>query len=242
MIVETDGAVIAAGRSHRGLQLADNGDAMAGSATAERTIVVLADGLSPGRRADPTARIAVETGHAELAREVPGRSPGGATAAAFAAADAGVSVRAQPGHPHPPATTYLSAVLTHGVQPEIVIVSVGDTRAYWISAPGNLEESRLLTVDDAVNGAGLTRWLGAGAPPTAASAQTLYPRGPGVLVLVTDGLWRNLPDVEALRRAAGPHLFDDPVAAADAIVAAALAAGATDNVSSVVVMVAPAVM
>jgi PPM family protein phosphatase len=135
---------------------------------------------------------------------------------------------------------------------EITVGWVGDSRAYWLAAPGAAEPGRLLTVDHSwaveVVSTGvldmaaaladprahaITRWLGAGGEPEPGIV-TFRPVGPGLLLLCTDGLWNYRPDAAELAEIALPALAGGgPLAAARALTTVALDAGGRDNITVV---------
>jgi serine/threonine protein phosphatase PrpC len=139
--------------------------------------------------------------------------------------------------------------------PEIVVGSVGDSRAYWTDATG----TRQLTVDDSwaeeqvaeglmsateamrdPRSHSITHWIGADAPDRPARVITLVPDRPGRLVLCTDGLWNYVATPGALH-----HLIEllPPGASAAALARAladvALHRGGRDNITVVVIDVDP---
>jgi len=179
----------------------------------------------------------------------------GHTRSAVVAAAAAAAAVVPRGTPEPAACTLVCGV--HDLAGGVLTVGwVGDSRAYWLAEPGAAEPARLLTADhtaEAAAAAGtldpglaavrpdaITRWLGADgdAEPDVVA---LTPAGPGALLLCTDGLWKYLPDADALAALALPALRSGgPHAAAAALTAAALTAGGADNVTVAVVPV-PAV-
>jgi serine/threonine protein phosphatase PrpC len=151
-----------------------------------------------------------------------------------------------------PSCTLVGVVCRDG---ELVIGSVGDSRAYWI-AP---EDSRRLTVDHSwvqeQVAAGLlsereagadprahsiTRWVGRDAPEDEPQILAVRPAGPGRLVLCSDGLWNYTPEateIAALLDALPPRTA--AIAAARSLADAALAAGGHDNITVAVLDVTP---
>lgn len=129
-------------------------------------------------------------------------------------------------------TTLLACVLQG---PQLQVVHVGDSRLYrWRG--GALQR---LTTDHAVREPDnrLLRCVGGGSrscvPDLLAEAAVAGDR----LLLCTDGVWASVPEPELTTRlAAGP-----PQAAAEALVAAALAHGGPDNATAVVLEIGPAV-
>jgi serine/threonine protein phosphatase PrpC len=137
---------------------------------------------------------------------------------------------------------------------EVVVASVGDSRAYWIDS----QETRRLTVDDSwaeeqvadglltVDQAAMdprahsiTHWIGADAPDRAPPLTTFSAARPGRLLLCTDGLWNYLTSPAEL----GELVDTLPTGASAAAVARALtdtaiARGGRDNVTVAVVDIA----
>jgi serine/threonine protein phosphatase PrpC len=151
-----------------------------------------------------------------------------------------------------PSCTLVSA-LCRG--PEVLVAWVGDSRAYWFDA----DESHQLTVDDSFAEEGIakglftpeqaakspflhsiTHWVGPDSPERPPRLTALRPERPGRLVLCTDGLWNYAPGADELARLVGAL----PDGAAPAAVARALAdtandRGGHDNITVVVVDIAP---
>jgi serine/threonine protein phosphatase PrpC len=132
---------------------------------------------------------------------------------------------------------------------------VGDSRAYWLGPTG----VRQLTADDSWAGeqmaAGLmteqqaeadtrahaiTRWLGSDAPEGPPQVTTFTPGDPGRLVVCSDGLWNYLTTPEQMAQLieAEPARAS-PLAAAQTLTQFALDAGGHDNITVVVVDLAP---
>lgn len=219
---------------------------------------VVCDGVSSTRGSELAARVAADAALEQLLRAGPGPSGRGdgerrtrAAVAAAAAAAVGVAPRgAGRTDPDAPSCTLVCG-LVDPAGPVITVGWAGDSRAYWLAA-GGVEPGRLLTADhvaatappgtvDPVAAAArpdaITRWLGAGGRPEP-DVVTLAPRGPGALLLCSDGLWKYLPDAADLAALALPALRDGgPAAAAAVLTAAALAAGGEDNVTVAVVPV-----
>ncbi|MEU8527698.1 MULTISPECIES: PP2C family protein-serine/threonine phosphatase [Streptomyces] len=241
----------AAGVSDRGLVREVNADAMAVRTSGPWTVGVACDGVSMTPRSDRAALLAAEVGASATAA---GLSDGalpevalseGARAAGRAVARL-VPPGAAPGET-PPACTYVAAV----VGPEgFWCAGIGDSRAYWIPDEG---PGTLLTEDDTGADEALTAWLGAGSghadggagsgSAEGAGADAPLPRirslrtaVPGRLLLCTDGLWRHLPDLAALRARLRPG-GGEPLADARALVAHALGLGGADNITAVVLSV-----
>ena len=147
------------------------------------------------------------------------------------------------GLPSGPACTVVAAVVTEG---SATVGWVGDSRAYWLPDGG---PGALLTADDSwlaqtvAAGADaaraaldprahtITAWLGAGAPTLDVHVTTVPPEGPGTLVLCTDGLWNYHEAPDDLAAELPADAARDPLGAARALVAAALARGGRDNIT-----------
>ncbi|MDY7105322.1 MAG: protein phosphatase 2C domain-containing protein [Actinomycetota bacterium] len=138
-----------------------------------------------------------------------------------------------------------------GTGPEVVVVHVGDSRAYrWRggtlarltadhSVAGDLLRAGELAEDEARSHPArhvLTRALGTG-PPSAVERAAFRAEPADRFVLCSDGLNDELDDAGI---AAVLGAGDDATAAAERLVAAALGAGGRDNVSVIVLDVVPA--
>jgi hypothetical protein len=100
------------------------------------------------------------------------------------------------GYALPPATTYLSIdTRTRTVNGTVlaVLAAVGDTRAYWLPAPGTTATAGLATpslfIEGETSGGIMITWLAPDYHPAPAIA-TFELVGPGLLIVVTDGAWR----------------------------------------------------
>lgn len=151
-----------------------------------------------------------------------------------------------------PSCTLVSAIWREG---EIVVGSIGDSRAYWLASG----DARLLTVDDSWAteqvAAGLlepdaaaadprahaiTRWLGPDIDDPTPQLHTFTPDGPGRLVLCSDGLWNYAPaPADLLDLLANLPPKASPIIVARALVEVALARGGRDNITVVVIDIAP---
>lgn len=253
--VETDLGVLA-GVSDRGLVHRRNEDAIAlgrvvtaGSDGDRPQAAVVCDGVSSTLHPEEAARAAADAAldvllceHGELPAGPGLRMRAAVAAAAGAVAELG-------GGSGGPSCTLVAAHVDGG---EITVGWVGDSRAYWLPDTGT---GRRLTSDhswaaemvavgllDAAAAAAdrrahaITRWLGPQDHP-APDVTTLRPDGPGVLLLCSDGLWNYLPEPSEL--AVVVHAAGTSAAAADALTRAALDAGGRDNISVVVLPVAP---
>ncbi|MFF5263546.1 protein phosphatase 2C domain-containing protein [Actinomadura viridis] len=217
--------VRAAGVSDLGRRRSRNEDALAMAALPRAVCAVVCDGVASAPGSDQAAQVAADTGAATLAqRLVAGDGPETATRGALDRAREAVE-KLSGSRRNPPACTYVSAV----VAPQSVTIGwVGDSRAYWINGSGD-SGSALLTRDDSwadlmiarrtmtADAARadprahlLTGWLGADADTFAPHAVTFRPRGPGLVVICSDGLWNHLPEPAALEAATYAAAAMDP--------------------------------
>src|SRR5215207_9661124 len=161
-------------------------------------------------------------------------------AAAARAAAAAVAALGDPGHA--PACTLVAAVLEPGV---LRVVSIGDSRAYWVPDDGPAE---LVTEDDSwaagavragedpdlawadARAHTLTRWLGADAR-VPAEVRTVRLDRPGLVVLCSDGLWNYLLEPAEFGAAVRAAYAGDLLEAANSLVALALDRGGRDNIT-----------
>ncbi|MFI6514628.1 PP2C family protein-serine/threonine phosphatase [Spirillospora sp. NPDC050679] len=226
----------AAGVSDRGKRRDVNADAMALTTTGTWTIGVVCDGVSMSPRADRAAQLAAETGTTTLtarleAADLPETALiDAAMSAARAVTALAASVNAAP------ACTYVAGI----AGPDgIWTCSVGDSRAYWLPDEG---PGMPLTQDDVGHHEVLAGWLGADAGEVTPQVRSYRALDPGRLLLCTDGLWRYLPDAEALKAElvlgpvgtlSGGDLLED----ARALVRYALDAGGHDNVTALLIPV-----
>jgi PPM family protein phosphatase len=255
--IELDLAVAAAvsdrGRVHRRNEDAFHVEVI----TESRVVAVICDGISSASAGDVAARRAAEAAGRVLASAIadPTRDAGAATMEAIEAANGVVvqvpwTTRIDRGMP---SCTLVCAVCRDG---EIVVGSVGDSRAYWIDSGG----ARQLTVDDPwaeeqVAGGlltaeqafrdprshSITHWIGGDAPGRPPRLATLRPDGPGRLLLCSDGLWNYVASaselgelIEALPPGASP------AAVARALTDTAVERGGRDNITVAVVDIYPA--
>jgi serine/threonine protein phosphatase PrpC len=229
-----------AGVSDRGLRHARNEDALGLAATDAVRIAIICDGVSTTQGAEDASLIGVRAATAVLARQI--RT--GAPAAAATRTAAAAAARAVAGLPRSggewPSCTFVSAV----VDPEAVTAGwLGDCRVYWLG-----DEPALLTHDDSwaaqmvASGAlsaaeayadnrahTIVRWLGADAADVEPSVVTFTPRGPGAVLVCSDGLWNYVPEPKDLARAVAGTT--GPLDAARALVERALRDGGRDNIT-----------
>jgi serine/threonine protein phosphatase PrpC len=233
--------------SDRGLVHVDNEDAGAVAEVAGRTIAVVCDGVSSAPRAAEAAQTAVATA-IEMLRGLPPTTPiqAGLSNAIEAAADAVEALAAAAPDGNAPACTFVAVVADPaGV---LHVAHVGDSRAYWLPDSG---EPCQLTVDDswateAIDAGldparawadsrahALTGWLGADAGSVRPHVALLPVRGPGLVVLCSDGLWNYLIELadfaDRVRRAARDGA--DLLGCARLLVEFARSQGGRDNIT-----------
>ena len=149
-----------------------------------------------------------------------------------------------------PSTTMVIGVVADG---RITVANIGDSRAYWLGAGPSA--ARLLTVDDSwaqesiAEGIApavayahpeahtITRWVGADADSVVPTVVSFDATEVGLLVLCTDGLWNYFEDPRQLGAVIPDWATSLPVAIAERLTDAALAAGGHDNVTVVVMPV-----
>jgi serine/threonine protein phosphatase PrpC len=217
-----------------------------------RVAAVVCDGISSASSGDVAAQRAAAAAAGTLALALTDSARDG-TAVTLDAINAAYSAVGQVpwtrrGDRATPSCTLVSGLWRDG---EVVVSSVGDSRAYWIDSEG----ARQLTVDDSwaeeqVAGGlltasqaaqdprshSITHWIGVDAPERPPRLATVIPDGPARLLLCTDGLWNYLAGaaelgelVDALPSGASP------AAVARALTDTAIARGGRDNVTVAVV-------
>jgi PPM family protein phosphatase len=247
------------GVSDKGKRRARNEDSMAfgtvlGGDGPPTVVAVVCDGVATSDRADSASQRAVDEATTVLLDAVlENGDPAAATKAAVARAIEVVSELADPSVPGTaPSCTFVSAVVT---PTEVTVGSVGDSRVYWLAAPGSpAMSSRLLTVDDTVatdlmaeglssaeansvyQAHALSKWIGADAGEIEPRVTTLRPGGPGHVLLCSDGLWNYAPDPATL---AEIMPAEGGMTAADELTKFALKLGGHDNITTVLVPFPP---
>ncbi|HEX3333456.1 MAG TPA: PP2C family serine/threonine-protein phosphatase [Acidimicrobiales bacterium] len=256
---ERDLGVIAA-VTDRGKRRHRNEDAMAIAAVNDRFVAVVCDGVASTANPHLAARAAADATLAVLepllhAPRWPEAAPlGDLLAEAFAEAQAAVTLVSDDepdGNDLSPSTTLVAAVVTTD---GIVVGSVGDSRAYWLSPTTG--HSRTLTMDDSwaqdsiAEGVApevayahpeahtITRWIGSDTDSAEPAVVAAGVSEPGLLVLCTDGLWNYFEDAERLA-ALIPFGAATPIDTARMLTDAALAAGGQDNITVAVIPVDP---
>jgi serine/threonine protein phosphatase PrpC len=267
--VEVDLGALA-GVSDRGLVHAHNEDAMALGRYADasqdgRVAAVVCDGVSSSRAPERAAQAAAEAALDVLLDSATAESCERRVRDAVASAARAVAARSTGDGHDDPSCTIVAAVVdaTDAARPRITVGWIGDSRAYWLAAPGAAEPSRRLTVDDSwatemrepedIDDAAtlndphahvLTRWLGPGGASEPGVA-LFTPDGPGMVLLCTDGLWNYLPVAADLAKTAlavtDADGDDDGLALrrAAALTTVALEAGGRDNITVAVIPITP---
>lgn len=253
--LEFDGGV-AGGVTDRGRVHRRNEDAMHVARVGDAVLAIVCDGVSSSAAAADASSAAVEAGAAHLASTLDDEHAdrvAAMRAAITAALDAVVQVPwTRTRRRGAPACTFLGATWDGR---EVTIGAVGDCRGYWVSDDAveqlTVDDSwvqeqidvGILTHDEAERhpyAHAITRWLGEDAPGGAARVTTFVPPTPGRLLLCSDGLWNYAPTTEriaALVRAHSPST--SAIDVARALTRVALAAGGRDNITVVVIDVAP---
>lgn len=247
------------GVSDKGKRRARNEDSMAfgtvlGANLPPTVVAVVCDGVATSDRADSASQRAVdEAATVLLDAALENGDPVAATKTAVARAIEVVSALADPSVPGTaPSCTFVSAVVTPTA---VTVGSVGDSRVYWLAAPGSdATVSQVLTADDTVaaeliaegmseedanavyQAHALSKWIGADAGEIEPRVVTLHPGGPGHVLLCSDGLWNYVPDAQALT-----ELMPDEggMTAAVELTKLALKLGGHDNITTVLVPFPP---
>jgi serine/threonine protein phosphatase PrpC len=249
---------VAAGISDRGLRHHRNEDALALREVCQEpadrgvAVAIVCDGVSssayPAQASETAAEVAANTLVTALRTD---DGPATATREAIHAAGRAVAELAHPGlggaDHTAPACTVVSAIVTLDT---VTVGWVGDSRAYWIPQAGTGATPARLTSDDSwlaqVLAAGtltpaqaatdrrahaITAWLGQDAGQLNPHIVTIEPKGSGVVVVCTDGLWNYLDSVEELAAALPAQALKAPLDAARSLVEIALHCGGRDNIT-----------
>lgn len=227
---------------------------------------VVCDGVSSSPTPENASELGAETGARILAAEITaGQDPARATRAALTSAAQAVAGLATSMR-SAPACTYVSALVgaDAGNGGDITIGWVGDSRAYWVPSPPDgsdpssgqrptapvvltrddswaeqMVAAGALTAEEAQNSGNahaLIAWLGGDAPELDVHVSAIAPRGPGSILVCSDGLWNYFPEAEDLAEAV-PRAGADPLTAARTFVRLANEAGGHDNITVVVIPV-----
>ncbi|WP_168582558.1 PP2C family protein-serine/threonine phosphatase [Gephyromycinifex aptenodytis] len=223
---ESNPAPWVAGVCDIGVRHSGNQDAMALDVfEGARAALIVCDGVSSAARSEEASQAAADAALEVLAGATSrglGVAPGVVpalsarlTAATDAAAQAVAHITGDVPHSDitsasNPSCTFVAAVIEGD---EVVVGSVGDSRAYWLPDAG--EPMRLTTDDswaeeqirlgasraEAERGPQahtITRWLGVDAPDHTPVTTALTPDRPGWLLLCSDGLWNYASEPQAL--------------------------------------------
>jgi len=252
---ETDLGPAGALVTDRGLRHSRNEDAgCLVTGAGDAVIAAVADGVSTSDDPQNASAAAAQAAADVLARAAD-VGDGTLLECVHAAADA-VAAVTDPhlldadGNPQPTASVpACTLVACHVAGGQVSIVSVGDSRAYWIPSDGpgeqvSIEDSWAADViadgmdpDQAYadrRAHEITAWLGLDSGPLTPHLTRLRVETPGVLLLCSDGLWNYAPAAEDLTRIVRDHLAaanGSPVAAASSLVEFARAAGGADNIT-----------
>ena len=250
---ESDLGAVAAAATDRGLRHHRNEDAYELGSRDGRVIAVVCDGVSNSSDPELASVAAAAATLQALTPALEGPAPDDGAARRLlsdAVAQAQLAVaRVGQGGSQAPATTLVAAIVAADL---VAVANVGDSRAYWLAENG-AQNSRQLSVDDScaqraiASGADpaqayqaqdahtLTSWLGADADDVVPTINVVASPGPGAVVLCSDGLWNHFPDTEQLSDLLVGDGDRRPIAAVRRMVAAAVAAGGEDNITSIVI-------
>ncbi len=247
---------IAAVVSDRGLVHRRNEDAFALDVVGGGVAVVVCDGISTASAGNVAARDAASAAGGVLAGALadPAKDAGEATLEAIRAANGAVEEVEWTRRTRRvvPSCTLVSAICREN---DIVIGSVGDSRAYWVDG----ERTLRLTVDDSMADEGIaqgfltpeqaarspflhsiTHWVGPNAPDRPPRLSEFRPDGPGRLLLCSDGMWNYLTEPDELGELiAALPAGSAPVAVAHALTDMAVQRGGHDNITVAVVDIDP---
>lgn len=236
-----------AGCSDVGRRHVLNQDAFSVAVRSDGTAVAaVSDGVSSAADAERASLVAVGAASRTLSELVDdGASADDALQAAFLAAQTAVLDAAELGPPS--ACTMVACVLTAD---EIVVGNIGDSRAYWLGDDGHgiqlstddsMAEARIqlgLTREQAEaseQAHAITRWLGRDVEDVTPTLRRHHPRGPGWMVLCTDGLWNYASSPEQMGELVHGLAATAPSVAglAEELVAWARSRGGHDNITVV---------
>jgi protein phosphatase len=210
--------------SEKGPVRAANEDSCGHRAAAATTLVVVADGVSGYQAADVASQMAVEVTLEAWAKQSTSMRPEARLARAAQEANIAIYDRAMIVPELRGMATTLTAISLAGGQ--LAAAHVGDSRLYLVRRGRALQ----LTKDHRSNKVTLTRSVGR--ELIVAIDKLTRPLEPGdVLVVCTDGLHNVVADADIARLSGDA----DPATACRALVDAALAAGADDNLTVAVV-------
>ena len=244
----------------RGIRHHRNEDATAIAAETEpgsRAVLVVCDGVSTSIDSDVASLAGARAARDYLVANRPsGLGTSASRAAAMAgvleqaAAEANAAVIAQtaPNSENAASCTFSAAVIEGS---DVYYGNVGDSRSYWIPDPGSGEQPVQLSVDDSVaqariemgvpreeaeNGPqahAITKWLGRDSPDFTPMTGSLTARGPGWLLVCSDGLWNYASPAEVVQKLIADlgGQAPDPLPLSVAMVRWANEQGGKDNIA-----------
>ncbi len=239
----------AAALSDRGRVSRRNEDAFeVFAASRDRLAAVVCDGISSASSGNVAARDAAAAAGAVLSAALDDDGADLQATALRAVAEAQDAVARVPwttrADRDTPSCTLVAAICRGR---DVVVASVGDSRAYWLGG----DDVRQLTVDDSwaqeqieeghldsdqahrdPRSHAITHWIGADAPSRPARLEAFTAPGPGRVVLCTDGLWNYVPSPAGLAQLIAALPADpSPAAIARALTEVALVRGGRDNIT-----------
>jgi serine/threonine protein phosphatase PrpC len=241
----------------RGLRHHRNEDAMWLAVRGSDVDVVVCDGVSSSFDPDVASQTAVDCAGEQLAAFKAGDELPERIGEAVVAAGEAVAELIRAGDPRRAASNPACTIVAACVRgSEIGYAWVGDSRAYWLPADGEVVP---LTEDDSwathaiALGAdpqtawndpkahAITAWLGADAGTVAPRVGEFAVTAAGHLVLCSDGLWNYLTDPAEFAGTVRKHLqeAESPLAAARSLVAFANGEGGADNITVALIPVVP---
>lgn len=244
----------------RGVRHHRNEDATAVAASAEtgrRAVLVVCDGVSTAEESDVASLAAARTARDALAATQPtGLGVPESRAAAIEAslvaaaeqANTALVAATSADSANPASCTYVAVVIEADL---CVFGNLGDSRAYWITDPGDGDPVQL-TTDDSVaalriasgvpkeeaeegpQAHAILKWLGRDSADIRPSTGSVLLNGSGWVLVCSDGLWNYASDateLQALLAQLTATAGSDPLALAEAMVRWACDQGGRDNIS-----------
>jgi PPM family protein phosphatase len=266
--IEIDFGNRAGGVADRGKRHHRNEDALQIGFTEDgRTIIIVCDGVSSSSRADEASQAAVDTALSEAKRllDMGENAELALVHAAKLANEMVSSISAEPDG-EPPSCTFVGAVVTHA---EVCVAWIGDSRAYLVTDTEIIQLSRddswaVTQIDSGVMTEAqafadhrahvITRWMGSDSdalPPrtlihTFDTTKTDSPSATilstPMIMLCSDGLWNEVPEIEELNRLIRLDLNRTPFTLACDLCDVANAAGGRDNITVAIVPARPNIL
>ena len=240
--------------SDRGLRYSKNEDAFAIGRSGDALVVVVCDGVSTTDSPEDVSLAGAEAARDLLVAELDdGETDTEASLvrATEAAQTAAAEVPTVQGDQGPGAATYVGVVVRPGADGILRSWTawLGDSRAYWLHDDAATQltvddvwwreqvAEELLSEQDALadpRAQSITRWLGADATITSPRLQETEHDPGGRLLVCSDGLWKYVPEVDALAAKISELALEDPVSLAEGLVSFALGEGGHDNTTVVI--------